>query len=406
MVRGGRRGGKTVGAAIMAVRAFLAGLRVLYAAPTGDQLDRFWHEVKNALENAIEAGVFYKNETRHIIERVGTEQRIRAKTAWNADSLRGDYADLLILDEWQLMHEGAWTRVGAPMLLDNNGSVVFIYTPPSARNRSVTKADDPLHAAKLYKAAQARREAGDERWETFHFSSHDNPHISVDALAEIAKDMTAQDYQMEILALDIEDDPAALWSRANLDATRVNQTPDLYSKIVAFDPAASVGQGGIVVVGAARIAGQDHGYVLDDVTPTRSARPEVQAAAAVAAYHKWDADKIVAEVNNGGDWIGAVIHATPGGRHVNYGTVHASRGKHTRAQPTSTLFENGRGHMVGLYQELEDQLCTWVPGDTSPDRLDAMVWGFTELNIVGGAIDWDSVDGLGTVDNFVSRWQT
>jgi len=99
IIRTGRRFGKTVASAILAVEAFLDGRRVLYAAPTQEQLDTFWNEVKNALKEPLDAGVFHKNETRHIIERVGTQQRIRAKTAWNADTLRGDYADLLILDE-------------------------------------------------------------------------------------------------------------------------------------------------------------------------------------------------------------------------------------------------------------------------------------------------------------------
>jgi len=150
VIRAGRRSGKTVGIAIKATKEFLAGRRILYAAPTQEQVDRFWEEVKRALADPIEANVYYKNETRHLIEIPGTEQRIRAKTAWNADTLRGDYADLLILDEWQLMDEDAWEFVGAPMLLDHNGDAVFIYTPPSLRSRSVTKARDPRHAAKLF----------------------------------------------------------------------------------------------------------------------------------------------------------------------------------------------------------------------------------------------------------------
>ncbi len=131
MIRAGRRWGKTTVAAILAVEQFLAGRRVLYAAPTDEQLGKFWREVKWALAEAIEAGAFHKNETEHTIERPGTNQRIKAKTAWNADTLRGDYADLLILDEWQLMDETAWDDVGAPMLLDINGDAIFVYTPPS-----------------------------------------------------------------------------------------------------------------------------------------------------------------------------------------------------------------------------------------------------------------------------------
>src|ERR1051325_7394577 len=136
IIRAGRRGGKTIGVVILAIQAFLAGRRVLYVAPTAEQLATFWREVKLALAELVAAGVFYKNETEHIIEVWGTNQRIRAKTAWNADTLRGDYADLLILDEWQLMDESAWEEVGAPMLLDNNGDAVFIYTPPSLRSQT------------------------------------------------------------------------------------------------------------------------------------------------------------------------------------------------------------------------------------------------------------------------------
>jgi len=84
IVRAGRRGGKTVGIAIRAVRAFLEGQRVLYAAPTQDQVDAFWYEVKRSLIEPITAGVYYKNESLHIVEVPMTKQRIRAKTAWNA----------------------------------------------------------------------------------------------------------------------------------------------------------------------------------------------------------------------------------------------------------------------------------------------------------------------------------
>src|SRR5262245_49339971 len=105
IIRAGRRAGKTTGVAILAVQAFLEGRRVLYAAPTTEQISQFWKEVKTALAALIDAGIFTKNETEHVIERPGTDQSIKAKTAWNADTLRGDYADLLILDEWQLMDE-------------------------------------------------------------------------------------------------------------------------------------------------------------------------------------------------------------------------------------------------------------------------------------------------------------
>ncbi len=199
VVKAGRRGGKTVGAAIKAVKAFLAGRRVLYAAPTSEQTDKFWFEVKRALAEPIDAGVLKQNDSEQFIERPGTENRIKAKTAWNANTLRGDYADLLILDEFQLMAEDAWDEVGAPMLLDNNGDVVFIFTPPSLRSSGVSKAKDPRHASKLFKD-----KLHDPAWQCIHFTSMDNPFISTVALAGITADMSLDAYRREILAEDDE----------------------------------------------------------------------------------------------------------------------------------------------------------------------------------------------------------
>jgi hypothetical protein len=196
--------------ALLAVRAFLAGRRILYAVPTQEQMDRFWFECKLALSAAIDADLLYKNETRHVIEVPGTENRIRAKTAWNSDNLRGDYADLILLDEYQLMAEDAWGTVGAPMMADRDGDCVFVFTPPSFRSASVSKARDKQHAIKLYRQA-AQDTTG--RWEVFHFSSQDNPHISASALEDLAEDMTELAYRQEILAEDLEDNPNSLWRR-------------------------------------------------------------------------------------------------------------------------------------------------------------------------------------------------
>lgn len=110
----------------------------------------------NRFHLPIRNKVLYKNESEKYIELPGTKQRIKAKTAWNADSLRGDYADELILDEFQLMNEDIWDLVGAPMLLDNNGNAVFIYTPPSLHSRSVSKANNKMHAAKFFRLFQEK----------------------------------------------------------------------------------------------------------------------------------------------------------------------------------------------------------------------------------------------------------
>lgn len=373
VIRAGRRGGKTVGMAIHAVAAFLLGRRVLYAAPTSDQVGRFWTEVARALLPAVNAsrGALRMNVTEHLIERVGTESRIRAKTAWNADSLRGDYADLLILDEYQLMDETAWEEVGAPMLLDNNGDAVFIYTPPSLSSRSVTKAKDPQHAAKMFKRAAADRTG---RWATFHFGSGDNPHIDKAALAEIAQDMTGLAYRQEIMAEDVEESPGALWTRETCDAHRVAAPPELARVVVGLDPSATTegDEAGIVVAG---MDARGHAYLLAD--NSRQGSPRAWATAAVNAMRLHDATEIVVEVNQGGEMCAQVIHGVDPAATVF--AVRASKGKQPRAQPIAARAEAGMIHHVGHQAKLEDELCMWVPGDASPNRLDAYVWAMARL---------------------------
>jgi len=386
VIRAGRRGGKTVGIGVYAVEKFLVGRRVLYAAPTSEQIQRFWVTVTRALAAPIDLKRLYKNESEHIIEVTGTEQRIRAKTAWNADSLRGDYADELLLDEWQLMNEDAWGVVGAPMLLDNNGNATFIYTPPSLRSRSASKADDPQHAAKLFRKAQELAKKDPLRWATFHFSSMDNPHISQSALDEITSDMSSLAYRMEILAEDIDEAPGALWTRANIEKNRVISAPDLSKIVVAVDPTTSADGGGdaagIVVAGSLN----SQAYVLQDRTINGS--PLQWAQEALKAYYEQNANLIVAEKNQGGEMVAMTIKQAEitladgravTGKNVPVKLVHASRGKFVRAEPVSAKYEQNKVHHVGSFPQLEDELCLWLPGDKSPNRLDALVWAITEL---------------------------
>lgn len=378
MLRAGRRGGKTVHAATRCVEKFLDGLRPLYAAPTSDQLETFWFEVKKALEEPIDAGIFKKNETDHTITRPGTKQRIKGKTAWNADTLRGDYTDYLVLDEFQLMDEDAWGVVGAPMLLDNNGDALFIYTPPSLSSKSVTKARDPQHAAKMFKKAQQDKTG---RWEAFHFTSFDNPHISKEALNDITGDMTSLAYRQEILAEDIEEDPRALWTRKLILENRVTQHPSLVRIVVGVDPPGSThNECGIVVAGK----GTDgQGYVLDDKSLLGT--PGEWGAAVLTAFSHNTADMIVGEVNYGGDMVEATIKSVAEATKqvCRYKSVHASRGKAVRAEPIVARYENCRIHHVGTFDNLEDEMVVWVPGESkySPNRIDALVWAMTELGI-------------------------
>lgn len=373
VIRAGRRGGKTYGVAIAATEAFVMGRRVLYGAPTQEQVDRFWFLVNDMLRPAIDDGVYYKNETKHLIELTGTEQRIKAKTCWNADTLRGDFASLLILDEFQLMNEDTWGVVGAPMLMDNNGDAIFIYTPPSLQSRSVTKANDPQHAAKLFKKASEDKSG---RWAAFHFTTYDNPYIDKSVIDDLALDMSSIAYRMEIMAEDIDEAPGALWRRANIEKYRVAKAPELKRIVVAIDPSGSdkttSDEAGIIVAG---IDTKGDGYVLEDLSGIFS--PNGWAYKAISAYHDWDADRIVAEKNYGGDMVETVIrNLSP---EISYKDVTASRGKYLRAEPIAALYERGKVHHVGKFNKLEDEMCLWLPGDKSPNRMDALVWALTDL---------------------------
>lgn len=376
VIRAGRRSGKTTGIAIYALEQFLQGKRVLYASPTADQIMRFWFEITLACEEPIARGVYNKNETMHIIGVPGTGNAIRAKTAWNAQTLRGDYADVLILDEWQLMAEDAWEEVGAPMLLDNNGDAVFIYTPPSIKSRSVSKAIDKRHAAKMFKRAEQDTTG---RWGVFHFTSYDNPHISEEGLKEVAQDLSELAFKQEILAQDHDHIPGALWIPEMIDNFRFPQDiplPSLTRIIVAVDPAttskSSSDETGIIVAG---VDADGEGYILDD--KTIRGRPEHWGGRVVSAYYEYMAGLVVAETNQGGDMVESTIKTIDDS--VSYKSVHAAKGKYRRAEPISNYYSKGRVHHVGVFSELEEQMCSWVPGDDSPDRLDALVWALNEL---------------------------
>ena len=366
--RAGRRSGKTTGLATRAVYKFLAGRRVLYAAPTIDQTAAFWDEVKRAMRPAW--GLYRTHEGQRLIEVPGKKQRIRAKTAWNADTLRGDYTDDLILDEFQLMAEETWSRVGAPMLLDNGGNATFLYTPPSLSARSASKAKDKRHASKMYKRALL-----DPDWKAITFSSLDNPHLSRSGLAMAKKDMTALAYKMEIMAEDVEDNPKALWTRDQIKHKSV-RLDELVRIVVGVDPTGtkSGDECGIVAAG---VDADGIGYVLQDESEG-GLSPDGWASKVVSTYDRLMADRIVAEVNFGGDMVESTIRAID--ETVAYENVRASRGKAIRAEPIAALYERGKVFHAQEMSDLEEQMCLWAPDDKwSPDRLDALVWALTDL---------------------------
>lgn len=192
--------------------------------------------------------------------------------------------------------------------------------------------------------------------------------------------------RQELYAELLEDVEGALWTLALIDANR-RPAPailrhgvvenDLVRVVVAIDPAVTVSETsdetGIVVAG---IGHDGRGYILED--RSTKAHPLDWAQRAIAAFDEFGADRIVAEVNNGGDMVETVLRTVR--PTIPFRALHASRGKRTRAEPIAALYEQGRVSHTKPLPELEDQLCSFTPeSGQSPDRLDALVWALTDL---------------------------
>jgi phage terminase large subunit-like protein/ribosomal protein L37AE/L43A len=204
--------------------------------------------------------------------------------------------------------------------------------------------------------------------------------------------------RQELYAEILDDLPGSLWQRAQIDASRwppakcsVDDAAKLCLRtVVAIDPSVSSGEDsdetGLSVVG---ITETHEGLVLAD--ESFRGTPHEWSSRAIALYRRFHADCIVAEVNNGGDLvIDTIRNVDP---NVPCRKVSATRGKYVRAEPISLLYEQGRVHHVGFFPKLEDQMCMFVQDEIdrkSPDRVDALVWGFTEL--------FDRVTGYGVLE--------
>ena len=190
--------------------------------------------------------------------------------------------------------------------------------------------------------------------------------------------------RQELYAEILEDIEGALFNGVNIEQNRVELTPTLTRIVVAVDPAvtsnASSDETGIIVAGRSE---DNQYYILEDFSGIFS--PDVWIKKAIECYYQFEADRIVCEVNNGGDLIEKLLRVQD--VNVPYTSVRATRGKMLRAEPISALYEQDKVHHVGYFKELEEQMTSYTPYTTkSPDRLDAVVWALTSLQSSGKAI--------------------
>jgi phage terminase large subunit-like protein len=279
-------------------------------------------------------------------------------TAEESDMLRGPQHSFLACDELATWPgRDAWDQSQFGLRLGTNPRTVIATTP---------------RPTELIKELVARPDVHVTRGSTWD-NAQNLPEGFLQQLRERYEGtrLGRQEIDAEILI----DVPGALWRME--DIQRIAQAPQLKRVVVAIDPAVSANEGsdetGIVVCG---IDAANAFYVLEDASMRGS--PNQWATRAIALYREWQADRIVAEVNQGGDLVENTLRAID--RNVSFKAVRATRGKYTRAEPISALYERKLAFHVGKFGELEAQMLSFLPDmPKSPDRADALVWAGTEL---------------------------
>lgn len=404
----GRGFGKTRSAAEWAAREGMRQkLRIGVIAPTLPDARLTCFEGVSGLLSVLPPEALYggSRETAwnrgEVILRLANDTEIRGFSSERPDRVRGPEFDRVWGEEvssWKDAGKGdeletTWSNVKLAMRGDQGGEPRAVLTSTPKANK-LTKHLVSLAGSSLVLVRGSSYENRDNLPETWWET----------VVAPLEGTRTGR---QEIMAEVLEDVEGALWTMAALDDCRVamdpgwQKVPELRGAmaakmrriVVAVDPNTTSGESadnaGVVVCGIGGVTdGQivaDHGYVLDDRSIVKGG-PQAWAAAAVDAYHDWDADRIVAETNNGGEMVELTIRGYD--RTVPYRSVTASRGKRTRAEPVSALYyadpdheKVATVHHLGVFAELEEELTTWTPADESPGRLDAMVWGMTDLKI-------------------------
>ncbi len=377
LILAGRGWGKTrTGAQDIALYALRNNnVNCAVVAPTHGDLRRVCFGGNSGLLSIIPKECFlessdmkgYSSSTSEI--RLFNGSKITGYAAQEPDRLRGPQFHRAWCDEvaaWR--YPEAFDQLMFGLRLGNNPQCVITTTPKPTKLIKELVVRDDVHVT-----------SGST------FENEDN-------LAESALAMLKDKYEgttlgrQELYAEIIDNLDGALWTNDLIEQNRCTEDKELAQIIVAIDPAvtanANSDETGIVVVGKDF---NNEYYVLEDLSGRHP--PDKWGKIAINAFYEWEADRIVAEVNNGGDLVERLIRNID--NNVSYRSVRATRGKILRAEPISALYEQKRVHHVGVFPELESQMCSYT-GETnsSPDRLDALVWGLTELSKSKGQVNW------------------
>lgn len=285
-------------------------------------------------------------------------------TGYSCEALersRGSQSSHSVVDElaaWQYAEEG----LEAAKLINRLGKNPLMYIATTPRPTSVIKSlcNNPYV-------------------EVIKGTTMDNYFLTPKYAESLKRELTDRMFRQECLAEILDDNPCALWRMTDIESCRIHDIPELRRIVVGVDPAVTSSdesdETGIVVCG---VDYGNHVYVLEDCSVS-AATPEQWASIAVDAYKRWNADSIVAEVNQGGDMVESIILQKS--RSLRVIKVRATKGKAVRAEPVAALYERHECHHVGRHDKLEQQMTEWDPVNSkkSPDRMDALVWAVTEL---------------------------
>jgi phage terminase large subunit-like protein len=353
---GGVGSGKTLGGAAKALVQHLGRPRLgLVVAPTYPMLrDATWRTALAVW--APLAPTIHRNEMRLTLT---TGAEVLFRSADQPDRLRGPNCSWAWIDEGALCTPDTWPIVLGRLREAGEVGAAWVTSTPRGRNW-------------IYQVfvTQASAETA-----LYRATTGGNPFVDPAFVQALRGQYTARLARQELEGDWLEDVEGSLWTWAMLEHRRA--APDLRRCVIGVDPAATSGESadetGIIAAG---LGVDGHAYVLGDRSCKLS--PDGWARRVIQAFDDFAADRVVVEVNNGGDMVTHTLRTIR--PNLPIVSVHASRGKAIRAEPVAALYEQGRVHHTAAFPELEAQLTSWTPeSGQSPDRLDALVWALTHL---------------------------
>lgn len=395
IVTKGRRFGATKGASNAFIEWMLEGQQLLWGDTISSNIDRYIDRYFKP--ELIKSEIPYSYSTQKKVLQLLTPGGgyTDFRSADRPENWEGFGYNKIFLNEAGIIlkNDYLYTNAVLPMLMDFPDSLMIAAGVPKGK---FTKQEKEHRFYALYKSAKAKLKG----FHCLEYSSYDNPLLSASDIEELAseiKSMNPEMEQQEIYGKFVEGADGELWDEVIIEKQRVRIAPAFKRIVVAIDPAVSNKENsdetGIIVCG---LDGNNKGYVLEDGSGKYS--PEQWATVACQLVEKWGADCIVAEKNQGGDMVETIIRQI--NKRIRIKLVHATKGKFIRAEPVYALYEQGNIFHVGLLPILERQMCMFTSDSTkSPDRADALVWGFTELMLSKKQSGWSASSGKVKVYN-------